>query len=60
MLVYEPLGRYAIATVRGFGVTLKVKTSGEIDYRPQTRVWIAVDPARYYWFHPETGRALGR
>ncbi len=59
VLLYEPFGRYGVTTVRAFGADLKVKTPGAAEYLPGTGVSLVLDPARYCFFHPETGEALG-
>jgi ABC-type sugar transport system ATPase subunit len=58
VLLYEPFGRYGVATVRALGVDLKVKTAGGTEYRPGTTLSLVLDPRRYRFFHPETGETL--
>lgn len=59
VLLFELLGQYSVFTVRTREKELKVKTARQADYPAGTRVWLVPDPGRYYFFHPQTGKAVG-
>jgi len=59
VLLQEPFGAYDVTTVRALGIEMKVKSASAAPYRPGAAVSLALDPGRYYFFHPETGETLG-
>ena len=56
--VYEPLGRYTIATVRTNDMLLKIKTKGYLKIEEGESVWLSFDADKFHFFNKETGLAI--
>ena len=58
VIVVEPLGSHNLLTVRIGEDLLKVATTPDLFPRPDSDVWLELDPARIRWMDRESGHAV--
>lgn len=56
--VFEPLGRYTIATVRVNNMLLKIKVRGHFQATEGESVWLNFDRDKFHFFETKSGSAI--
>ncbi|TET29136.1 ABC transporter ATP-binding protein [Candidatus Aerophobetes bacterium] len=56
--VFEPLGRYSIATARVNNILLKIKIRGHFEATEGEQVWLNFDTNKFHFFETKSGSAI--
>jgi multiple sugar transport system ATP-binding protein len=59
LLVFEPLGRYAVLTVRADGLILKIKSRERLQLKEDQSLWLNWETSKFHFFDKATGLAVG-